>query len=228
MKTYPVSEIFMSIQGEGPSVGHLAVFVRFAGCNLRCEFCDEHEKTEFDMVTAAFILGRIHDEIKEHCGSTRGRPVRVVLTGGEPLLHVDLDLLQMLYLSPHVICLETNGAPATARDMHLDGVALKMIDELVVSPKGPVSEIILNYADCLKVLVDEDGVKMGVDLDGLRRFQGERVLQPITPKESFEDQDEFKQFENNCKEAIWIAKQRRVIDENWRVIPQTHVWMNAR
>lgn len=44
MKTYKVNEIFYSIQGEGARTGTANIFIRFAGCNLTCGFCD----TEFE------------------------------------------------------------------------------------------------------------------------------------------------------------------------------------
>ena len=72
---YKINEIFQSIQGEGSYVGSLAIFIRFAGCNMKCEFCD----TDFSIkeyLTAEQILERIgHYSAKI-----------IVLTGGEPII----------------------------------------------------------------------------------------------------------------------------------------------
>ena len=77
---FPVAEIFDSIEGEGKRTGYMAVFVRFAGCNIRCTYCDtayalkESDAEEF--LTKEELLGRI-----------RSYPwKRITFTGGEPLL----------------------------------------------------------------------------------------------------------------------------------------------
>ena len=70
-----VNDIFYSLQGEGHNVGRAAVFIRFAGCNLRCPFCDT-EFESFREMTA--------DEIIEAIAPFESR--FVVLTGGEPTL----------------------------------------------------------------------------------------------------------------------------------------------
>ena len=60
---FPVAEIFDSIEGEGKRTGYMAVFVRFAGCNIRCTYCDtayalkESDAEEF--LTKEELLGRI-------------------------------------------------------------------------------------------------------------------------------------------------------------------------
>ena len=52
MKTYRVNDMFYSLQGEGNNTGKVAVFVRFAGCNLRCSFCD----TDFTDYTNSILM----------------------------------------------------------------------------------------------------------------------------------------------------------------------------
>lgn len=80
-----VSELFVSVQGEGPSTGQPAAFVRLGHCNLSCSYCDTpytwdfarfDEQTELSRVP----LGTVADFLLERC------PGRVVITGGEPLI----------------------------------------------------------------------------------------------------------------------------------------------
>jgi len=96
-----VTEIFHSIQGEGTRAGRPCVFVRFTGCDLRCNYCD---------TAYAFTGGR--DATREEILAEVGRfPCRfVLLTGGEPLLQRELpalarDLLDLGY----EVAVETHG-----------------------------------------------------------------------------------------------------------------------
>jgi 7-carboxy-7-deazaguanine synthase (Cx14CxxC type) len=119
--SYAVKEIFYTLQGEGRNAGRASVFCRFAGCNLwsgreedrataTCTFCD----TDFvgmdgtgggRFATAAELAGAIR---AEWSGDDGGRPL-VVLTGGEPLLQVDKELVDALHESGFEIAVETNG-----------------------------------------------------------------------------------------------------------------------
>lgn len=98
-KTYKINEIFYSLQGEGFFTGTAAVFLRFSGCNRRCEFCD----TEFDSgkdMTAEEIV----DEI------SRYQSRHLVITGGEPTLQLDSDLIRAIKAARFFIQIETNGS----------------------------------------------------------------------------------------------------------------------
>ena len=115
MRIYRVNEIFYSLQGEGRNTGRAAIFVRFAGCNLRCPFCD----TEFDSyqeMTAQQIL----DAISLYPAHF------VVLTGGEPTLQVTEDFVDLLHQHGYEVAMESNGTrPAPVN-----------LDWLTVSPKA--------------------------------------------------------------------------------------------
>ncbi|HXO22210.1 MAG TPA: 7-carboxy-7-deazaguanine synthase QueE [Thermoanaerobaculia bacterium] len=119
---YVVNEIFYSLQGEGVRAGTANLFLRFARCNLACSAethgfdCD----TEFESgrrMTIAEILA----ELRELSADCRW----VVLTGGEPALQVDRELIDALHGAGYLLAIETNGSVELP-----DG-----IDWITVSPK---------------------------------------------------------------------------------------------
>ena len=106
-KTYRINEIFYSLQGEGFHSGTPAVFVRFSGCNLACPFCDT-DFSAYEEMTARQIAERVEALLPEETLSLRS-PI-IVLTGGEPALQVDRELLIGLHtLLSLPIHIETNG-----------------------------------------------------------------------------------------------------------------------
>ena len=150
MKTYRVNEIFYSLQGEGVRAGTAALFLRFSGCNLQCRLethgfdCD----TEFASgrsLTIEQIITELHEaERRKGNGfvlyEALAGPFRqddpapfapphrcewVVLTGGEPALQVDRDLIDALHAAGFKLAIETNGSIELP-----DG-----LDWITVSPK---------------------------------------------------------------------------------------------
>jgi organic radical activating enzyme len=88
----PICEIFSSYQGEGIYAGQPQIFVRFAGCNLRCDYCDTPQAQTLGENQAYYSLERILQRIKELAGKKlssdpASQPTTVSLTGGEPLLY---------------------------------------------------------------------------------------------------------------------------------------------
>jgi organic radical activating enzyme len=99
MKQYKVNEIFYSLQGEGYHCGTAAVFLRFSGCNRACAFCDT-DHNGGSMMTADEIIEAICAFPTRH----------LVITGGEPTLQLDSDLLRAIKLRGFFVQIETNGS----------------------------------------------------------------------------------------------------------------------
>jgi 7-carboxy-7-deazaguanine synthase len=157
MSSFAVKEIFLTLQGEGLQAGRTAVFCRFAGCNLWsgresdraeaiCRFCD----TDFVGIDGTKggryrDAGELADAIEaEWTGGERER--LCVLTGGEPLLQVNEELVRALHDRGFKIAIETNGTlPAPAG-----------IDWICVSPKSG-TRLELTRGDELKLVYPQDG-----------------------------------------------------------------------
>lgn len=202
---YQVKEIFYTLQGEGANAGTPAVFCRFAGCNLwsgreqdrataKCRFCDT------DFVGVDGVGGgqfQTADDLARACRAacTAGSgPAMVVLTGGEPMLQVDDDLIDALHARGFSIAIETNGTLAVP-----DG-----IDWVCVSPKAgqPLVQI---SGDELKLVYPQAGADPALyaALDFEHRF-----LQPMDGPDRA----------SNTAAAIAYCK----ANPPWRLSVQTH------
>ena len=132
-----ISEIFYSIQGEGFYSGKAAIFVRLAGCNLSCNFCD----TDFSLqrrLSAEEIL----QEISEYpCAF-------VVLTGGEPTVQKEAawGLVKLLQAHDYYVAMETNGTKNETLG----------VDWVTVSPKlSQQGKWLLKQGDELKLVYED-------------------------------------------------------------------------
>lgn len=106
MGTFHVVEHFVSINGEGRRAGQLAHFIRFAGCNLDCEYCDTKWANEADVPYETYNEEELYELIK------KSGVKNVTLTGGEPLLQKDIKTLLTLLRKDRTlrIEIETNGS----------------------------------------------------------------------------------------------------------------------
>lgn len=114
---YKINEIFYSIQAEGHNAGMPAHFIRLAGCNMRCTFCDTNNDVNFEMTAEGIV-----DIIKKSttlCGN-------IVITGGEPTMQNISPLVRMLKNEKYYVCVETNGFHSTG---------LGAVDWVTLSPK---------------------------------------------------------------------------------------------
>ena len=139
-----VNEIFYSLQGEGHYTGTPAVFVRFAGCNLRCWFCD----TDFEKGDEMS-----EDEIVE---AVLQYPTRyVVITGGEPTLQITASLCDKLHAHGLYLMMESNGTRPLPEGCQVDWITCspKLID--VEEGKRKIATIRLRHIDELKVVFED-------------------------------------------------------------------------
>lgn len=132
-----VNEMFYSIQGEGYFTGNAAVFIRLAGCNLRCSFCDTQHHEYCDLSEEDVV------DFAEKCPSRL-----VVITGGEPSLQLTSGLVDKLHQIGKFVAVETNGT----RELPTN------VDWVTVSPKqafvGDAGEVVLKSANEVKVVFD--------------------------------------------------------------------------
>jgi organic radical activating enzyme len=132
-----LAEIFYSVQGEGTWTGTPAVFVRLAGCNLSCAFCDTDYALKF-FARAEEIVARVRAE--------GGDCPMIVLTGGEPFAQREAPgLIGALRADGRRVHVESNGT--IAADLP-DGVWL------TVSPKERLDARMAARANEVKLIVD--------------------------------------------------------------------------
>jgi 7-carboxy-7-deazaguanine synthase len=128
---FPVMEVFgPTVQGEGPDAGRPALFVRFGGCDYRCDWCDTLYAVDPDQVRETSTRMTCA-EIRGELARLEPGPRLVVLTGGNPALLQLGDLVDGLHADGFDVAVETQGS--VWRDW------LALVDRLVVSPKPPSS-----------------------------------------------------------------------------------------
>lgn len=97
-----IEEVFYTLQGEGPFAGHPAVFVRLAGCNLRCFWCD----TQFESST---WRPGLDEQLAAILRAAPEHRELVVITGGEPFRQQLAPLVEALLARGHLVQIETAG-----------------------------------------------------------------------------------------------------------------------
>ena len=136
---YDLVEIFESLQGEGRNTGRPCVFIRFAGCNLKCPWCDTDVKRRFSA-----SLDELLAELAQY------RAKSVILTGGEPTIQTEMpELVAALKKGGYWIGVETNGT--VAADW------LGFVDYVACSPKRGVA-LALIAADEVRVVAEDEAI----------------------------------------------------------------------
>ena len=122
-----VIEKFVSINGEGLKQGELALFIRFANCNLRCSYCD----TKYSFENPKYSNESV-DEIVEYAKSKNVK--NITLTGGEPLIQEDIkELMIKLSNNNFNIEIETNGSVSIKEFLDIPNVSFTLDYKLPIS-----------------------------------------------------------------------------------------------
>lgn len=229
-----IVEIFSSLQGEGIYLGEKQIFVRFGGCNLCCDYCDEPE-------TIPIPSGKIwsSQDVRSEILrlSSREPHSSVSLTGGEPLLHAEFlkNLLPWIKAQGLKTYLETNGTLPGALESLKDRLDVVAMDVKLPSATG--REIWALHEDFLKVAPEKTFVKIvltrGSTLEEWQKAvsliyrtfpEVPLILQPATSVASARDSSESVHPLPEDKVLEFLEYARGLIPDV-RILPQQHpIW----
>jgi len=208
-----INEIFVSIQGEGLNIGLLSIFVRFSGCNLKCNYCDT-EHHDGDAMEVDDIIKKIKEyKIEEVC-----------ITGGEPLIQLEglKELINKLKALNYTITLETNGTIYDQIFNHVDLVSfdVKMPSSGVKSDLDIIDKLDPNITQLKFVIGNltndyEDAKKIINDYITSKNLKFPIIFMPVSEGKKEYTKNDIDLFRN-----LTI----KVLDEklNVRVLPQLH------
>ena len=208
---YAVKECFLTLQGEGVQSGSRAVFLRFAGCNLwsgreqdrataQCQFCDtDFVGTDGEGGGKFANADALAAQVEATWGTAEEQRL-VVITGGEPMLQLDRELIDGLHERGFRVAVESNGTlPAVAG-----------VDWLCVSPKAG-TDVVQRSGDELKLVWPQ----AGIDPEALESWDFRNFL--IQPMDC-EDREQALQA------SIDLIMKR----PKWRLSLQTHKLLGLR
>ena len=207
---YRIKEIFFTQQGEGKNTGKDFIFVRFSGCNLWsgqekhrasaiCKFCDTDFYGTDGINGGKYQAKELIEKIKSLWISADSQ-IRVVLTGGEPLLQVDKGLISALKKENIYIAVETNGTLEAP-----DG-----IDWICMSPKAN-TEIKLRKGSEVKVVYPQKNLNpKNFNVLDFKNF----YIQPM----------DSENYEDNVSQSVKFCMQ----NPNWKLSLQTHKILGIR
>jgi len=208
--SYRIKEIYFTQQGEGSNTGRDFVFVRFSGCNLWsgkeknrksaiCQFCDTDFYGTDGINGGVYSAKQLIEKIKSLWVS-RDNNIAVVLTGGEPLLQVNDELVAALKQEQIYIAVETNGT--------LD--APDHIDWICMSPKAN-TEIKLKKGNEIKIIFPQESL----DPEKFSLFDfSEFYLQPM----------DSNKYQENLNATITYCQN----NPKWKLSLQTHKILGIR
>lgn len=204
---YTVKEIYYTIQGEGYHAGRPAVFCRFSGCNLWsgreedrskaiCQFCDTNFLGTDGENGGKYSAQELTLKIKSLLPQNGPNPF-IVLTGGEPALQVDKELIDSLHSADFEIAIETNGTKLLPAG----------IDWICMSPKAG-TEIVLKKGNEIKIVIPQ----LGIDPADFEQLDYDHKYVQAMESEKWDD---------NIKHAV----QYSLNNPQWKLSVQTHKYL---
>ena len=197
----PVVETFHSLQGEGLHAGRSAFFIRLAGCNVGCSWCD----TKHSWPQNSHPLQSLEGLATEAAAAEQAGAAFVVITGGEPLHH-NLDGLTAAIRK------------ACSRPVHIETSGVDPLggspDWITLSPKrhSPPRQDVLSACQELKVVVHEPDDLLFAEIAASQAPQATWLLQPGW----------------QSKEGQTLSINYTKSHGRWRLSLQSHKWLQVR
>ncbi len=194
-------ETFHSLQGEGLHTGRSAFFIRLAGCNVGCSWCDTKHSWPADSHPKRLVK----DLAIEATAAAETGAAFVVITGGEPLHHNLDELTAAIRTScSQPVHLETSGVD------RLSGTP----DWITLSPKRhkPPRPDVVQACHELKFVVHEPADLLFAEVVATQAPQANWLLQPGW----------------DCEEGLQLAVSKVQQDQRWRLSMQSHKWLGVR
>lgn len=243
VNSLPLIELFSSIQGEGTLVGLRQIFIRLAGCNLDCAYCDtpfqpspqcqiesEAGSEQFTTWDNPVSLDRVLHHVQPWLKQSPTLHHSFSLTGGEPLLHVEVLkhwLPQLTKLLP--VQLETNGTLPQALEQLINWLEWVVMDIKLESQTGQPTDwnahrrflsIAAQTRCCVKLVVGQQTpqheLERAAQLIAEQAPKAEVIVQPKTVAG---------QCSVTGKQLLAWQALLAGYDLNVRVIPQTHCYL---
>lgn len=205
-KELPVVEIFESIQGEGFNTGKKVIFIRLGKCNLNCPWCD----TDYNK----FILMKFDEILNKLEGFSNTK--NIVITGGEPTIHENLDsFIKILKDNAFIVLIESNGILEIPN----------AIDYVAISPKRLYRKIYekkcVDNVDEVRIVIDE--VKEGFEFCQFIEKKVKSKKYYISPCE-IENQIQWQ----DAIKVLGLLNDREDRNVDWFLSIQAHKLMGIR
>ena len=223
MNKAKITEIFSSIQGEGKYVGEKQIFVRFSGCNLKCDYCDTNHEKVFEYSANDLIC-----ELEKYDLNTIHS---VSLTGGEPLMQADFinefapDLKKKFFLEtnatlPNQLDKVAGNIDIIAADIKLNSCT-KQGDKFDLHKEFFKIAKKNNVEAFIKIVFDKNIEEYEIEkcVEIAKEFDYEIFLQPKMTETNFDVDINF---------ALEIFEKFKKIYPKVRFIPQMHKFWGVK
>lgn len=196
-ESLPLMESFYTIQGEGCNTGKAAYFIRLAGCDVGCIWCDVKESWDANKHPVISVEEILRDAMQHDCRM-------VVITGGEPTIYNLQYLTETLRQNNFITCIETSGAYSLTGKW----------DWICVSPKkfkAPLSEVLMRAHELKVVIYHHSDFSWAEKHAAMVNTDCKLLLQP-----------EYSKFNVVTPLIVDYVKE----NPKWQISLQTHKYLN--